>query len=30
MNDVLGQTYFWHKISMAERIQEFLSTGDTY
>lgn len=23
MNDVLWQTYFWHKISMTERIQEF-------
>lgn len=30
MNEVLGQTYFWHKTSTAERIQEFLPNGDTY
>lgn len=28
MNDVPGQTYFLHKVNMAERIQESLSTGE--
>lgn len=30
MNEVLGQTYFWHKVNMAERIQGSLPTGEIY